>query len=154
MKEDTLALAKLRAEELVAFFGVNTTAKVQEDDGIIKVTIESDANGRLIGYRGETLRAMQYILSSLVRAAAEENVRLSLDIAGYKQARAESLEAKAKETAQKVLATGKAIRLNPMSAGERRVVHMALQEVEGVTTESEGAEPHRRLVIKKAAEES
>lgn len=154
MNEDTLALAKLRAEELVAFFGVNTTAQVQDDDGVIKVSIESDANGRLIGYRGETLRAMQYILSSLVRAGAGESVRLSLDIAGYKQARAEGLEAKARETADKVLATGKDIRLRPMSAAERRIVHMALQDVQGVTSESEGAEPHRRLVIKKSEQNS
>jgi spoIIIJ-associated protein len=149
MSEDLQALAKLRLEEMLSFFGVNAAVKITEEDNAIRLNVEADTTGRLIGHRGETLRALQHLLNVLVRARTTENVYISLDIAGYKQALADRLAAKAKQAAEEVIETGKEHYLRPMNAAERRIVHMALADISGVYTESTGEDPNRRVIIKK-----
>ena len=149
MSEDLQALAKLRLEEMLSFFGVNANIKVTEEDNVITLNVETDTTGRLIGHRGETLRALQHVLNALVRSRTTESVFISVDIAGYKQAQAERVAAKATEAADKVMSTGKEQYLRPMNAAERRLVHMALAAIPEVVTESVGVDPNRRVVIKK-----
>lgn len=150
MSSDLAALGKLRLEELLTFFGVNTKVKVKEEDGRIELEVEDpNDSGRLIGRHGETLQALQHLINMMVRNQSGEQVRVGVDISGYKKARGETLAAKAKETAAKVLESGKPVTLPPMNSGERRMVHMAVSEIEGIETESAGEPPRRYVIIKK-----
>lgn len=149
MNDDVLAFAKLRCEELLTFFEVNTNVRLAEDGDTILLTADVADGGRLIGHRGETLQALQHLLNMMVKNRTTDRVFVSLDIAGYKKGRAEALGAQAVAEAEKVKQTGTSISLRPMNPAERRIVHMALSEVEGITTESEGEGRDRRVVIKK-----
>jgi spoIIIJ-associated protein len=149
MNEDLLALAKVRLEEILAFFQIEAKITVNDDESQVTLNIDTPTTSKLIGHRGETLRALQHLLNAIVRRQTAEQVYISLDVAGYKQAMAERIGAKAKEAAQKALDTGKEQYLRPMTAAERRVVHMALAGIPEVVTESIGEDPHRRVIIKK-----
>lgn len=148
MKIDALALAKLRFEELLSFFEINADVQMEEDGDSILLNVEVSDSGQLIGHRGENLRALQQLLNVMVRSRHDERVFVSVDINGYKKGRAEQLAKRAKEDAAKVIETGQEKRLRPMSAGDRRIIHMTLAEIPEVTTESVGADPRRFIVIK------
>jgi spoIIIJ-associated protein len=147
--EDTLALAKLRLEEMLTFFGINTTVKVSEENERIHLSVDTSANGRLIGRQGENLRALQHLINAIVRGKTEETVYINVDVADYRKGRAELLTAKANEYAQKVIDSGEELRLRPMSASDRRIIHMTLAEHPEVMTESQGEGVRRHLVVKK-----
>jgi spoIIIJ-associated protein len=146
VSETAPQLAKRRLEELVSFFGVNAEASVNETEDGIELEIAADSSGRLIGYHGETLRALQYLVNLMTQKSGE-NRRVYLDVAGYKKARAYSLEKQARETAERVLASGVEEALPPMNAAERRIVHMALRDLGTVGTDSRGEEPKRYIVV-------
>lgn len=113
----------------------------------INVNLNGEGLGYLIGYRGETLYAMQNILSTIAGKGIQNRVRVILDIQGYKEKREKTLEELAKKVAKTVIRTKKPIKLEPMQAYERKVIHSALQENEKIETISVGEEPHRRIVI-------
>jgi spoIIIJ-associated protein len=146
MTETAAQLAKRRLEELVSFFGVNAEATVAETEEGVELEIEADTSGRLIGYHGETLRALQYLVNLMVQKSGEHQ-RVYIDIAGYKKARAYSLEKQAREVAERVVASGSEEALPPMNAAERRIVHMALRDLDTVGTDSRGEEPKRYIVV-------
>lgn len=150
MNDDLLALVKLRLEEILTFFEVNPKVKVDFADQTLNLEVEGDVDGRLIGRRGETLHALQQIVTAIVKQNTDERVFVHLDIAGYKAGRAERLAEQVKAEAQKVAETGTPHTLKPMNAAERRIVHMALADMPEVVTESEGEGPARRVVIKRA----
>ena len=103
--------------------------------------------GFLIGYRGETLYALQTLLTSVANKGVESRVLLRLDIENYKAKREKTLENLALRTAQTVMRTGKTITLEPMQAYERKIIHSALQDNKKVCTDSTGVEPRRRVVV-------
>jgi spoIIIJ-associated protein len=146
--EDLAALAKLRLEEILSLFGLNVSAKVRIEESTIILNVEADSSGRLIGRHGETLDALQQLVNAIVRANTDQAVYISLDIADYKKGRAEQLTQSAQSDARKVIETGEPVRLRPMNAAERRVVHMALADISEVETESEGEGRERRVIIK------
>jgi spoIIIJ-associated protein len=149
---DTLEFAKLRLEELVSFFGINVQVGADVTDDGIELSIDNTpASPRLIGHRGETLRAIEYLLGQMVKAHDADAPRVLVDIAGYKEQRRHSLEELAKEAAERVMAAGDEEELKPMNPAERRIVHMVLREIEGVDTESRGDGHDRRIVIKPSA---
>jgi spoIIIJ-associated protein len=151
MTETTL-VAKQRLEELVSFFGVNVTAEADEtDDGIELNIAGTPATPRLIGHRGETLRAIEYLLNQMIKRIDPDSPRVLVDVAGYKQARRESLTELAQEVANRVKESGEEEELKPMNPAERRIVHMVLRDIEGVDTESRGEARDRRIVVKPAA---
>ena len=153
-REDVIALAKVRLEEMLSFFGYNVHAEVVELDGDVELRVPSDDSGRLIGHHGETLRAIQHIINMIVRNAtshSHEHLYISVDIAGYKQARAKALGEQGIAAADRVAASGEEQALAPMSAAERRMVHMAIADRTDVVTESRGEEPKRFIVIKPRA---
>ncbi len=113
----------------------------------INVNLNGEGLGYLIGYRGETLYAMQNIMSTIAGKRIQNRVRVILDIQGYKEKREKTLEELAKKVAKTVIRTKKPIKLEPMQAYERKVIHSALQENEKIETISVGEEPHRRIVI-------
>lgn len=146
--EQQVQLAKRRLEELVSFFGLNVEVEAAQTDEGVELGIASDATGRLIGRHGETLRALQHLVSMMMKDAAP-GVRFTVDVGGYRRARAEKLGEMAQAAAAKAVETGEEVVLRPMNAAERRLVHMALHDSPEVETESRGEDPHRRIVIKK-----
>lgn len=120
-----------------------------EDDAIV-VDMEGPDMAVLIGRHGATLDALQELTRAAVQHQTSSRARLSLDIGGYRDRQRSILERKALNIAEKVRDEGRAIALEPMSAYDRRVVHAALADFEGVATASEGEDPDRYIVIKPA----
>ena len=121
--------------------------EIIKTDSKINVNLNGEGLGYLIGYRGETLYAMQNIMSTIAGKGIQNRVRVILDIQGYKEKREKTLEELAKKVAKTVIRTKKPIKLEPMQAYERKIIHSALQENEKIETISVGEEPHRRIVI-------
>ena len=136
-------------QELLNRMGVNGTVTAFENEEGIKLKIESDTDGLLIGRRGETLDALQYIVSLYENKDRKENGyrRISIDTEGYRARREDTLKRLARRNALKVAKTGRSFAMEPMNPYERRVIHSALQSFRGVTTHSEGEEPNRRVII-------
>ncbi len=106
--------------------------------------------GKIIGRAGRTLAALEYVTNAVVNRDGEGAVRVNIDVGGYKRRRDARLRETALGAAARVRKSGVAVELDPMSAAERRVVHMALAEETGVMTESTGDGPERRVVVKPA----
>lgn len=121
--------------------------KIENNNGIIEIEMSGEQTGHLIGYRGETLYAMQTILTAVANKETSNRVILRLDIGNYKSKREETLKNLAKRNAQKVIKYGKSVTLEPMQAYERKIIHSALQDYDKITTHSIGEEPRRRIVI-------
>ena len=115
-------------------------------DGL-KIDIKDNNLGFLIGYRGETLYALQSILSSVASKDIENRVRVILDIEGYKSKREKALEDLAEKVAKTVIRTRKPVKLEPMQAYERKIIHSKLQQNTKIETTSVGEEPHRRIIV-------
>lgn len=144
-----------KAEKNVEKFLKEFLDKVQKDAKYsiektptgLKVNINNENLGFLIGYRGETLYAMQNILSSIASKGIENRVRVILDIEEYKEKREKALEDLAEKLEKTVIKTKKSVTLEPMQAYERKIIHTKLQNSEKVETRSIGEEPRRRVVI-------
>ena len=136
-------------QELLNKMKVNGTVSAFENEEGIKLRIDSDTDGLLIGRRGETLDALQYIVSLYENRDRKENGyrRISIDTEGYRARREETLRRLARRNALKVAKTGRSFAMEPMNPYERRVIHSALQGFRGVATHSEGEEPNRRVII-------
>ncbi len=127
--------------------GNDTKYEIKKDDFGLEVTIEGADAAILIGYRGETLYALQTLISSIAGKNLDEKIRVLLDIGNYKEKREKTLENLALKLASSVERTGKPVKLEPMQAYERKIIHSALQDSNTVKTESIGEEPRRRVVI-------
>ncbi len=149
-REDSIVLAKVRLEELLTFFGINTRVQVEDNEDRVELLVETEGSGHLIGHHGENLRAIQYLLNMMLRGRSEEPLRVGVDIGGYKKSRAEQVLARAREQVAQVLESGKELSLPPMPAADRRLVHMVVGETDGVASESAGYEPKRYVIIKLA----
>ena len=125
----------------------DTKYKIEKSERYINVTLNSKNLGFLIGYRGETLYAMQNILSSIAGKNIQNKVRVILDIEGYKEKREKTLEDLAEKVAKTVIKTKKSVKLEPMQAYERKIIHSKLQQNDKVETTSIGEEPNRRIVV-------
>lgn len=117
------------------------------EDGTLYVRMVGDTLGILIGRRGETLDALQYLTSLQVNKGSDDYLRVTLDTENYRARREDSLRRLATRMAQKAVKTGRKVVLEPMNPYERRVLHAALQNHPSVTTHSEGEEPNRHVVI-------
>ena len=127
--------------------GTNIAYTVKKNKYGLEIAIEGQDAGFLIGYRGETLYALQTVISSVANKHSEQRVRVLLDIEGYKNKREKTLEDLALKIAKTVERTRKSVTLEPMQAYERKIIHAALQTSNTVKTESIGEEPRRRVVI-------
>ena len=138
---------KLFLDEFLRQLGSDNNYTINKDEYGLEVIIEGEKTGILIGYRGETLYALQSIISSVANKNSSEKIRVLLDIENYKQKREKTLQNLAAQIAKKVEKTGKNVTLEPMQAYERKIIHSALQDSSKVKTESIGEEPRRRVVI-------
>jgi spoIIIJ-associated protein len=128
--------------------GVDGRVDVTEDDSTIVVTCSGADVALLIGRHGQTIDAVQYLLNAIShRAYGDERKEVVVDAAGYRERRRTTLEALAERTAEQVRSSGVRVELEPMTAVERKVVHLKLKELPGVETASEGTEPNRYVVV-------
>jgi spoIIIJ-associated protein len=141
---DTRALA----QRLMEVLGVKGRADVREDDEAITVTFAGADVALLIGRHGQMIDAVQYLLNAIShRTYGAERKEVVVDAAGYRERRRSTLESLAARTAREVIDTGRRVELEPMTAVERKVVHLRLKDFEGVETTSEGTEPNRYVVV-------
>jgi spoIIIJ-associated protein len=130
---------------------VSVTKQESEEGPEYLVSIQGEDLGILIGYHGETLNALQLLLSLMVAEKLGEWVRIVLDAGGWREARAEVLRSMAAQAAERALASSEEVALPVMSSSDRRVVHLALAGNANVITESSGEEGYRRVVVKPKA---
>jgi spoIIIJ-associated protein len=149
--EASIQFAKKYLEDLLSFFGLNTDVNASSVDGeVIELDIPSSQyNGFLIGQRGETVRALQFLVSSALKSKDYEITRVNVDVAEYKKQRADRLAATASEWVKQVKETGKPYDVRPMNAADRRVVHKVAAEA-GIISESVGEDRDRHIVLKLA----
>jgi spoIIIJ-associated protein len=140
--------ARALVAQIVETLGVDADVVAHEEDEAIVVTCSGPDVGLLIGRHGQTIDAIQYLLNVIAfRAHGDEKKDVVVDAAGYRARRQATLEALALRVAEQVLESGEREELEPMTAVERKVVHLRLKDVAGVGTTSEGTEPNRYVVV-------
>lgn len=147
---DDASLEKARTflADLTKLMGVEVSINAHRDDeGNVRVDMFGDTLGILIGRRGETLDALQYLTSLYVNRDQEDYTRVTLDTENYRAKREEALRRLANRMANRAVKTGRKVVMEPMNPYERRILHSALQQNDAVTTHSEGEEPNRHVVI-------
>ena len=148
--EEAISFAKKYLEDLLSFFGLNVDVYATHDDEIIQLNVPSThLNGFLIGQHGDTIRSLQYLVSTALKNNDFEYNRVNLDIADYKKARDNRLAEQVEKWAKDVKKSGEPMELRPMGAAERRIVHQVAGE-HGLTTESLGQGRDRHVIIKPA----
>jgi len=150
--EEELNAAKQQAEgfmqEFIAKLALqDVSVEVNIVEYAIHINVTGDNVGFLIGYRGESLDALQNLISSIVNNKDAEKIKVLLDISGYRQKRVKTLEELAEKIARTVVRTGKPVTLEPMSAYDRKIIHSKIQDHPKVTTYSSGEEPFRKIVV-------
>jgi spoIIIJ-associated protein len=135
-------------ERILDAIGVQARIEIAETDERLTATIVGRELGLAIGKHGQTIDAIQYLANAAVwRGRGDERKAVVVDAAGYRARREATLESLAKRSAERAISTGRSVELDPMTAVERKVVHVALKEADGVVTRSEGTEPNRFVVI-------
>jgi spoIIIJ-associated protein len=148
-QKNAIDFAKKYLEDILSFFGLNTDVSAHQDEDVIELNVPSTRlNGFLIGQRGDTLRSLQYLVSNALRNQNFDVTRVNIDIADYKQHRADRLAEKAKEWAQSVRDNKETKHLRPMNPADRRIVHQTISEEPDVVSESEGEGRERHIVLK------
>ena len=146
-----------KAEEIInkilSFFDISMDSKVSmevddQDARFLKVVIEGEDLGRLIGYRGNTLNSLQLIFAQILSSEIGEPIPVLIDVNGYRDRRSKYLESLALRAAREAKESGQDIELPPLGAFERRIVHLHLKKEKGVSTISEGEGRERHIIVK------
>ena len=143
--EDHIALEFLKEVTEQMGLVVDVTAKANEDS--VLLNIQGKDSGTIIGKRGQTLDAIQYLTSLVVNKDQDNYIKVVVDAENYRSKREKTLEKLANRLADKVVKTKRSVRLEPMNPYERKVIHATLQSNPRVTTRSEGQDPYRRVII-------
>lgn len=148
VKRDYIKEANIFLKNILQCMKVEAEIQIKENNDVIKIYLTGSDMGILIGYRGETLDAIQYLISLVVNKNHDmEYKRVILDTENYRLKREETLKRLARKVAEKVKRTGRTVKLEPMNPYERRIIHSSLQNDFYVNTYSEGQEPFRRVVV-------
>ena len=134
-------------EEVTKQMGLNLDISAKEGEEALYIDIQGKDSGTIIGKRGQTLDAIQYLTSLVVNKNQDKYTRVVVDAENYRAKREKTLEMLAIRLANKVSKTGKSVKLEPMNPYERKVIHATLQNHPYVTTKSEGQDPYRRVII-------
>jgi len=135
-------------EDILSFFGLNVAVAASLDEDVIELSVPSThLNGFLIGQHGETLRALQALVGTMLKNKQSVLGRVNIDIADYKKNRAEQILEQLSEWVTEVRASKKAMSLKPMNAADRRTVHRGLESYDDVTSHSEGEQREHHIVI-------
>jgi spoIIIJ-associated protein len=138
-------------ERILKGIGVRARIDVREDEELLVATLTGPELGLAIGKHGQTIDAIQYLVNAIVwRGQQGDHKSVVVDAAGYRERRQATLDALAVRCAERAVASGSAVELDPMTAVERKVVHVRLKDFPGVTTRSEGTEPNRFVVVEPA----
>jgi len=149
--EEQAAAAERFTQGLVDAFDLGAQAKSVIDDEVVVVDVTGENLGLLVGPKGATLHAIEELVRTVVQRQTDgHGVRIHVDVAGYRAKRRAALADFTTNLAEKVLETGRAQALEPMSASDRKVVHDTAAEIDGITTISEGEDPRRRVVLRPA----
>ena len=142
-------LAKDFLEKIFKAMAIQASIELvyDEENSILKINLQGEEMGILIGKRGQTLDSLQYLVSLVINKNNDTYIKVKLDTENYRARRKETLENLAKNIAYKVKRTRKAVTLEPMNPYERRIIHSILQNDKSVETHSEGEEPYRKVVI-------
>lgn len=148
VKRDHIYEAKEFIKGVLDSMGMKAEIRITDEKNTLKINLVGPNMGILIGYRGETLDSLQYLISLVVNKGHDtEYKRVVLDTENYRLKREETLRRLAGKVASTVRNSGKVVKLEPMNPYERRIIHSALQDNEFVETYSEGDEPYRRVVV-------
>lgn len=150
--DTSIQYAKKYLEDLLSFFGINVDVSASSEDGeVIELNIPSTSlNGFLIGQRGETMHALQFMVSNALKNQDYEVNRVNVDVADYKKQRAERLAETAGEWIKAVQESGEPYDVQPMNAADRRTIHKVASEA-GLISESVGEGRERHIVLKPAS---
>ncbi|MGI6575124.1 MAG: RNA-binding cell elongation regulator Jag/EloR [bacterium] len=147
VKETPVVKACAFVETILQKMGIAGKIETAEEDGYLQINIIGDDLGILIGRRGKTLDALQYLTNLATNHRSKEQVKVIVDVAGYRERRMETLRNLAKRLIQKVKTQRQSVVLEPMTPQERRIIHLTVQEEKGVISYSEGEEPFRKVII-------
>jgi spoIIIJ-associated protein len=139
-------------EEIVDGLGLEVTVEVEESNEVLSGRLSGEDVGLFIGRHGQTIDAVQHLAQRIVFPDGPSDVRVVIDANGYRERRAESLQADADDAADEALRLGKPVELSPLPPFERRIVHEYLRERGDVETHSEGNEPERYLIVSPRAD--
>jgi spoIIIJ-associated protein len=139
--------ARALLAEIVRLTGSEASVEVAQDADDVRLLITGDPSGLLIGRRGQTLDALEYVLHRIMAHDEDVGVRLLVDAENYRLRRREALEQLARRTAERARRSGKPLTLSPMSPRDRRIIHLALQDDPTLTTRSAGSGFYRKVVI-------
>lgn len=145
--DDPRAVLAELLEEVVDSFGLDVEVRVDESEGTLTGRVEGDDLGLLIGRRGQTIDALQHLAQRIVFPGGGGQMRVVIEVDGYRERQAQALRTVALDAAEDALASGAPVELDPMPASERRIVHEFLRDREDVSTHSEGEEPERYLIV-------
>ncbi len=146
-KDYLVELAREKVTGILKHMDMLAEVRTQLDGNMIKVNLTTRDGSILIGRKGETLDALQHIVNRMVNRGGREQPFVLLDVENYKERRHARLEREAKSAAIKVVETGKEIVLEPMPAGDRKIIHNLLKSFEGVRTYSRGREGERQVIV-------
>lgn len=146
-KEDVINYIKKYINEFANKFGVKINSEVRESDGIINVMLVTENNALLIGKDGKNIDAIQILLRQAVCNQTNQNIKVLVDISGYKNKKNKNLEFEIKKICKEVLNTKVEVKLDPMNSYQRRIVHMVVSEFPNLKSESIGEAPNRYTVI-------
>ena len=147
-KYDVKEYVKKFLNELAVKMNTSFNVEVNENDGVISAIIVTDDSGVMIGKEGKNLNAIQTILRQSLRKYGNFDIKVNLDISGYKARREKNIEREVKKIAREVLKTKIEAKLDSMNSYERRIVHTIISEYDGLATQSEGESHNRYVVIK------
>ncbi len=135
-------------DRILEAIGIRARIEIREDDETLLATIAGGELGLVIGKHGQTIDAIQYLINAILwRGQGDERKPVVIDAAGYRARREATLDSLAVRSAERAASSGREVELDPMTAVERKIVHVRLKEFPGVTTRSEGTEPNRFVVI-------
>lgn len=147
--------ARKYLEDILSFFGLNAVVSASHDEDVIELSVPSThLNGFLIGSHGETLRALQALVSTMLKNAEAALTRVNIDVADYKKHRAEKLLEQLEKWVKEIRESKEGKSLNPMSAADRRTVHRGLQDYSDIESHSEGEGRDRHIVLEYKADGS
>lgn len=149
-EENLLNAAQEVLENLLEKMQEKATVSTQMEDDRISLRIETDDAGLLIGKQGQTLDALQYLVSKMLAKKSRRKVRVAIDVEAYRARHHEALALLAQKYGEKVKKSGKPITLNPMNPYDRRIIHMALQEDKDLKTTSRGEGLYKKVIISPA----
>jgi len=147
-QDKAIEAARKYLEDVLSFFGLNVVISASHEEDVIELSVPSThLNGFLIGSRGETLRALQALVSTMLKNSEAELTRVNIDIADYKKHRAEKLLDQLADWVKEVRSSKENKNLHPMNAADRRTIHKGLQDYSDIESYSEGEGRDRHIVL-------